>query len=140
MNSERQVHLVVHSLLMAKEITDSAKCRRLVDLARRAEVMVFAEHAKIVHGRQNRNLGARLGCHSQSSQSNRGNPKPAGRGNLSSGGVSEAPMTSANRIRPSLFSTQSRPSEVNAGVQAWLDPYGFLGTEDHSVASSKGQL
>lgn len=46
--AECLVHHGVRSVLLANEITDGTKIRRLVDLARRAEVMVCVDNEKIV--------------------------------------------------------------------------------------------
>ena len=46
--AECLMHHGVRSVLLANEITDSAKMRRLVDLARRADVMVCVDNEKIV--------------------------------------------------------------------------------------------
>lgn len=46
--AECLVHHGVRSVLLANEITDGAKIRRLVDLARRADVMVCVDNEKIV--------------------------------------------------------------------------------------------
>lgn len=46
--AECLVHHGVRSVLLANEITDSAKIRRLVDLARRAELIVCVDNEKIV--------------------------------------------------------------------------------------------
>ncbi len=46
--AECLVHHGVRSVLVANEITDGAKIRRLVDLARRAEVIVCVDNEKIV--------------------------------------------------------------------------------------------
>jgi len=40
--------MVVRNVLLANEVTDGAKTRRLVDLARRADVMVCVDNEKIM--------------------------------------------------------------------------------------------
>jgi D-serine deaminase-like pyridoxal phosphate-dependent protein len=47
--AECLVHHGVRSVLLANEITDGAKMRRLVDLARRADVIVCVDNEKIVN-------------------------------------------------------------------------------------------